>query len=115
MIKFQGPFASACVFIAINALLHFVVPVFAGFGAESQQLVIAGVVWAVLCFGLLKGWRWLGYIAFIFCLMGSIVAMAGAFGPSTVPSLLFILIVIADVSAGVLLFKALWKDPVSAS
>ncbi len=110
MLKFSGIYGTACAFIGLSVVLHLLAPIFGGLNVETQGLLIAGGLWFLVMLGLLREWRWVAYIAFIYSLIGSIAAMSGAMGPSTVPSLLYILMVLADVLAGVFLFKILWKN-----
>jgi len=66
---------------------------------------VIGLVYLAFAYGLNKQYRWLAYLCFIVMLMGSIVALAASF-----ESWAFGLIALADVSAAVLLFLALWQN-----
>ena len=91
--------------IAISGVLHWLA-IFAGpAGLSTLALLVIGLVYLVFAYGLNKQQRWLAYLCFIVMLMGSVVALAASF-----ESWAFGLIALADVSAAVLLFLALWQN-----
>lgn len=91
-----------------NVVLHAIAPIFGGLAFPVPGLLIGGVVWAVIGFGLLRQRRWLAMIAFVLALAGALVAY-GLTGTSAVPEWLTLAIVAADALIALSLFVHLWR------
>lgn len=115
MIDIRGPYRIGAIFIAISAVQHVLAFVVAGFSAIAMQLIPVGIVYLILAYGLLRGWRWMAYITFVVALIGSIVALGSVWSIGPVPGWWWALIVIADVAAVLGLFAALWRPAPSTS
>ncbi len=110
MIDVQGPYRIGALFVLVSALLHFLAPVLGGFDVRALSLMPVGALYLVVVYGLLRGWRWLAYLAFLGLFVGGIMAMAYVWTPHPVPSWMFIAIIAADWCAALALFAALWRS-----
>ena len=94
--------------LGLSGLLHIVAPFVSGFSSEGLTLVPFGLAWLLIALGLLRGMRWLAWVAFFAAISLGIVAMSSAFGFSDVPGWLYGTIAVADGLAAVTLFGHLW-------
>ena len=108
MTRTKGPMRWAGVFAAASALLHVVALVF---GGNAMTLLIYAVLYAALAFGLLRGMRWVGYIAFIVLFIGVSIALGGLWSTGPVPGWLFAAIAGFNLAAVLSLFVSLWRSP----
>lgn len=105
----NGPYRLGALFIAISAALHVFAFIVGGFSADALRLTPVGLVYALLAFGLTRGWRWLAYVAFIAMMIGGTVALGSLWAPSPVPQWWTLAIIAADWLAAAALFAALWR------
>ena len=115
MIDARGPYRLGALFVGISAIFHLVAPVFAGFGEEGTALFVVGLIYLAVAYGLMQGFRWLAYLAFIMLMVGSIFAITNIWSLSPVPGWISSAIVITDWLAVLSLFAALWKSRVPAA
>lgn len=108
-IDWRSPLQRAGVAIAVSGVLHLIAPLVSGFAAASLLLVIAGLLDLAIGEGLRRELRWLGWIAFVLMLIGSLLAWSAVGRPGPVPVWLLWLILVADLAAAGNLFMALWK------
>lgn len=111
MTKTKGAMRWAANFVGISAGLHVLALFVGGFSAEAVQLLPFAVVYAGFAYGLLQGWRWLAYVAFIVLLIGTSLAIVGIWALGDVPGWIYASIVAANLLSVVVLFAALWKAP----
>lgn len=100
----------AAIAIAISGVLHWLAILAGSVGLSTIGLVLIGLVYLAFAYGLNSQKRWLAYLCFIVILVGLVVALAASFESWT-----FGLIVLADLSAVILLFFALWQNRPQAS
>lgn len=93
-------------FVILSGLLHFVAVAF----GDATVMGIAGALYVLIGAGLTRGMRWLGYIAFIMMIFGSVFAY-GFLTTSPAPQWVLLAIIAADLLAALNLFVALWKAP----
>ncbi|WP_152544504.1 hypothetical protein [Actibacterium mucosum] len=105
--KPQGMLGWAGLFILISGILHIVAPVFTGFSAAGLQLVPIGIVYALLGWGLMRGWSRLACATYLIVLI--LVLMAFGSMGGAVPIWLTGLIIAADVAGLVALFLYIWR------
>lgn len=98
----------AALFIFVSAALHILAPVAGGLTSEALSLVPAGIVLALLALGLLRGMRWLAWLAFFVMLGAGIVALGYAAAVTWVPTWWYVAIVAADWLAAAMLLAHLW-------
>ncbi len=93
--------------VLASAVLHVLAFVVDGFTAMAGAMVVIGLVYAAIAWGLRKGWRWLAWISFFVMLFGMIAAYASA--GMGLHGWWYMAIALADLIAAILLFGALWK------
>ncbi|KNG93381.1 hypothetical protein [Pseudaestuariivita atlantica] len=106
MTDMRGPYAPAALFIALSGVLHLVALPFGAWEAFGLIFVAIAVFYAALAWGLVQGWRWVAWLAFFCMLIGGIGAFSETF--ARIPAWPHWAILLADASAAVLLFRALW-------
>lgn len=109
MTQTKGAMRWGGIFVAVSAALHAVGLIVSGFGALVMPLLVFGVVFAVLAYGLLQGRRWVAYVAFIVALMGLSFAAGNLWSLGAVPAWVFQGIFAANLLAVLALFGALWR------
>lgn len=105
----NGPYRLGALFIAVSAALHVFAFLVGGFSTDALRLIPVGLVYAVIAYGLTRGWRWLAYVAFIAMMIGGTVALGSLWTPSPVPQWWTIAIIAADWLAALALFVSLWR------
>jgi len=110
----NGPYRLGAALIAVSAALHVFAFLFGGFSADALRLIPVGFVYALLAYGLTRGWRWLAYVGFIAMMVGGTLALGSLWTPSPVPQGWTIAIIGVDWLAALALFAALWR-PAPAS
>ena len=100
---------SAAILLFVSALAH-VVALFAGPGGSVPVALVSCAVLAVLGFGLLKGLRWVAWVAFFVALADGIAAL-GAAVAATLPDPVCLAVAACDGQAALALFIALWRTP----
>ena len=115
MTRTKGAMRWGAVFIAVSAALHVLALVVGNFSSEALALLPVGIIYAGIAYGLLRGWRWLAYIAFIVVFFAMSIAISNIWAYGDVPGWLYAGIAIADGLAIVALFVALWKSPEMAA
>ena len=108
---FEGPFRTANVFLLASAILHIFAFLVGGFSGEALGLIVPGLVYLAVAYGLSRGLRWLAYLAFFGVAIGAMIAIAQIWAPGPVPGWWYILIVVADFLCVAALFAALWRSP----
>ncbi len=111
MTRIKGPLRWAAIFAAISALLHLLGLLISFVSASAVWLAPFGLIYAGFAYGLLQGWRWLGYVAFVVLLIGTSVAIGNIWALGAVPGWLFGAIAVINLLAVASLFIALWKAP----
>lgn len=106
--KPQNLMGWAGLFILISGVLHIVAPVFSGFSAAGLQLVPVGIVYALLGWGLMRGWTRLACATYLIVLILVLFAY-GSMGGNAVPVWLTGLIIAADIAGLVALFLYIWR------
>ncbi|MCH2191128.1 MAG: hypothetical protein MK188_09415 [Gammaproteobacteria bacterium] len=91
--------------IAVSGVLHWLAIFTGPAGLSTIALLAIGAVYLAFGYGLNQQKRSLAYLCFIIMLMGSVVALAASF-----ESWAFGLIAVADTSAAIFLFLALWQN-----
>ncbi|MEJ6403254.1 hypothetical protein [Yoonia sp. 2307UL14-13] len=109
MPSLSGQYGVGAFFVLISALLHLAALVFGGFSTDAIGLGVAGVVYLIIVAGLTRNMRWLAWITFFLVGIGGSVALSYVWADTTVPTWIFIGIVVADWLAALGLFVALWK------
>lgn len=83
-----------------------------GGGAQAPLLIGGAALWFLLGAGLRRGWRWVGYLAYLVGLFGGTAAMALAMdAPSQLQQMVWWGLAAAQWLAALLLFLGLWRDP----
>lgn len=104
----------AALFVLASAILHILIPFFAGFATGSLPFLAIGVAYAVIAYGLTRNTRWLAWLTFFVMLAGGIAALVLSMGVTAAPSWLYTLIMLADWAAALMLFVYLWYPKASA-
>ncbi|MEL6582608.1 MAG: hypothetical protein AAFQ36_02140 [Pseudomonadota bacterium] len=97
--------------ILLSAALHVVGVVLGSFAPSTWVLLLPAALYAVVYFGLARGWRWLAWLTFFMMLIGAAGALAEALTAVAVPAWVFWAIMATDLSAAVVLFGVLWRSP----
>lgn len=105
----------ANIFLLASAFLHIFTFLVGGFSGEALGLIVPGLIFLVVAYGLSRGLRWLAYIAFFGVAIGAIVVIAQIWPPGPVPGWWYTLIVVADILCVAALFVALWRPPERAT
>ncbi len=111
MTKTKGAMRWAANFVALSAGLHVLAVIIGGFGAAAGPLLAVAVIYAGFAYGLLRGWRWLAYIAFVVLLIGTSFAVSNIWALGDVPGWIYAGIACTNLLAVVALFGALWQSP----
>ena len=109
MFDAQGPYRIGALFIGLSGLMHLAAPLLGGFAGQAITLAGVGAIYLLIAAGLLRGWRWLAYLAFLVMLVALSAAIPGIFGQGPVPGWLFGGILVANLLAVLGLFAALWR------
>jgi len=104
----QRLFLTAGVLMLANAALHILAPLVAGFAPDAVRLIPVGVLYGLLGWGLMQGWRFLAYLVFLICLIGGVYAYM-ILAATSVPAWWMGLIVAADILVCLTLFLLLWR------
>jgi len=94
-------------FILLSAILHVVGVLLA---PSAWFLIVPAVLYVFLYTGLAREMRFVGWIAFICMLGGSVGTIVELTGSSVIETWVLWGILGADVVAGLLLFAALWEE-----
>ena len=113
MIEAKGPFSTAGRLLFLSVALHLVVIAVSG-GGYFVEMLAGAVIWAAIAYGLMRGMRWLAFIAFLLAMGGGIVAMGYGMGTFGLTSIAFLAITAVDWLAAALLFVALWRPAETA-
>lgn len=101
---------AAAILLFLSAALHLPVLALAP-QSYAPQAFVATVLWAAFGFGLLHGFRWVAYLAFLGMLAGLVFALGAAMSTFGLTSVLFWLIFVVDLVAALALFGLLWSRP----
>ncbi len=115
MTKTKGAMRWAANFVALSAGLYVLALFISRFSAEAVQLLPVAVIYAGFAYGLLRGWRWLAYIAFVVLLIGTSFAVSNIWALGDVPGWIYAGIACANLLAVAALFGALWRTPEAAA
>lgn len=99
----------AALMLQISGILHFIAPLFAGFSNDVMRMLPIGLIYLLLSWGVYRGWRWVGWIAFLILLPGAVFAFANAYSGTTIPAWIYAAITLADLLAAITLFVILWR------
>lgn len=113
MIKTTRRYRAAASLIFVLAALHVVVASFAFPDYGWRMIVVAGI-WTLLGLGLMRGWRWCAYLAFLGAIFGISVSLGSALVAVGLVAILFWLIVLTNLIAAVVLFGLLWSNRATA-
>ncbi|MEJ8561874.1 hypothetical protein QTO30_12060 [Yoonia sp. GPGPB17] len=111
MTKASGAMRWGAVFVGISAGLHVLALFVSGFSSEAMRLLPVALVYAVLAYGVLRGWRLLAYAVFLVMLIGTSFAVLGIWASGDVPQWIYSSIAASNILAAAALFAALWKAP----
>jgi hypothetical protein len=111
MTQIKGSLRWAANFAALSAGLHILALFVSGLSSEGFALLPVGVIYAGFAYGLLRGWRWLGYLVFIILLIEVSIAISNIWSFSDVPGWIYSGIALANLASATALFLALWKVP----
>ncbi len=100
----------AAIALIVSAAFHLIAPIFGGIVSQTLQLFFVGIVYLLGALGLLRGWRWLGYVMFLILIVGMAVSLYTSFAPAPLPRWLYLGIFGADLVAWLGLFVYLWKN-----
>lgn len=95
--------------VGASAVLHLAAPLVGGVSSQALTLVPIGVVYLAVVAGLMRGFRWLAYLAFLGMLAGAIIALSAVWDISPVPGWWMGLIAGMNGCAALLLMAALWR------
>jgi hypothetical protein len=112
MVK-AGNLQPAGVLMFVTAALHLIAFIPAGLHTDGLQMIPVGIVYALIGWGLLRGWRWLGYLTFLMLLVFAIVAY-GMVGNTAIPDWFMWTIIVVDLGVILTLFLALWRPSPAA-
>ena len=98
---------TAMLFFA-GAVLQAIVIVFSGF-ALFADMAPGVALWTAFALGLLRGMRWLAYIAFFACLVALVFALGHAMSTSGLTSLALWALLAVNFLAALGLFAILWR------
>lgn len=107
MTRAERNYRAAAILLFLSAALHVPVLVLA-YPTFLIQLIIAIGVWLLLGLGLLRGRRWVAYLAFVAMLAGTVSALGAAMSSFGTVALFYWLIVAVGVIAVAVLFGLLW-------
>ena len=99
---FEGQYRWGAALILLAALLYLVA---IALGGSITTFGLTAIFYALLGFGLLRGMRWLAYIAFISVFIG----LSGALLNLTSGGPLFAALAVVNGLAAIALFIALWR------
>lgn len=111
MTRKKGAMRWAGMFFFGTAILHVLALILGGFSEALTQHLVAGVIAVVCGFGLVRGQRWLGYLAFLWAFIAAIWAIGGIWSPGDVPGWLYACVTAANLIAAFALFLSLWRAP----
>lgn len=111
MTQSKGALRWGAIFAVISAGLCAIAPFLSGFSVEALLLLPAAIVFAGFAYGLLRGWRWLAYIAFMALFVGAIFAISNIWAPGAVPGWLYASFAVSSLLSVIALFAALWRTP----
>ncbi|MEL6607289.1 MAG: hypothetical protein AAFO93_00125 [Pseudomonadota bacterium] len=100
----------AAVMLIATGLWPLLTPIFTGRITDAVGVLPPLVVSGLLALGLLRGWRWVAYLAFALVLFAAVMTAAtlGARGP--VPGWFMWVYLVGLLIAAVALFRSLWAD-----
>ncbi|MCG6901338.1 MAG: hypothetical protein LJE68_01530 [Rhodobacter sp.] len=101
----------AAYLLMLAGALHVVAFVMGGFTYGRMGLAPVGLLFFVMAFGLLRGWRWLAYVTYLGVGIGASFAIKAALNPTEVANWWFYLIIAVDIAVVVVLFGFLWGHP----
>jgi len=92
----------------VSALFHFVTFLLGGMSGDALVMLIAGVVYLGIGYGLIRQVRLLACATFVIMLIGINVALANAVA-GTPPAWAYWAIVAADLAVALCLFGVIWR------
>ncbi len=107
----NNPYNMAAKWMTLCSALQITLPLVIGFNTIAYQMVVLGVLGLITGAGLLKGWRWLAYLAYIPVMVVAILAMARSFDVAGLASVWYWGIALLDLLTMLALWVALWKNP----
>ena len=112
--QFSGAYRFGAALIALSGGLHVLAPSVSGLSGAGWALVPFGAAYLAVAWGLLQGWRWLAYLAFLaFGVLGA-VALSRVWSVSDVPGWWFAIIACANWGAALALLPPLWRAKTSS-
>lgn len=114
MTRNQRLMTYAGVLMLVNAALHLLAVALGGFASDALRLAPVGMLYALIGWGLIRTVELLAYIAFLACLIGGLIAYISMYSWS-VPFWWVGLIILAHVSAAILLFLCIWRGEDTAA
>ena len=110
----SNPYAIAAIPAFASAAIHVAVLPFAP-GAETMSMIAGTVIWIALGYGLMRGSRLVGFLAFAMGLFGAVYALSAALTYDGLSALLFGLMSVADALVVAFLFPTLWRSKPAAA
>lgn len=110
MIDIGKPFGPASALLAVSAALH-IVAVVLNLGDYFIPLILGALIWVGIVFSLQRGNRLFAMLAFIAAAFGGSIALGLGLSETGAFSITLVGIAVAEWSAAVLLFGALWRNP----
>lgn len=111
MTRSNGVMRWAANFAGLSAVLHVLALPISGFSTEAWQILPVGMLYAGFAYCVMKGSRWLSYLAFFGLMIGVSFAISHIWAVSDVPGWLYAGIASANLIAVAALFAGLWKAP----
>jgi len=109
MTRTERKYHAAAILLFLSAALH--VPVqFLAFGAVWFHTIIAVGALTLLGFGLMRGLRWVAYVAFLAVLAGAVSSLGAAVASTGWVATFWWGILALDLLVGAVLFGILWSN-----
>lgn len=105
----QNLLRTAGILVLISAALNVLGYLLSGFSGGALSMIPIAVIAAAIGWALLRGWKWLAWIAFFGALAGAIIAYASTGGTSPALDWILWLIMLADLTAAGALFLHIWR------
>ena len=94
--------------MCLNAIVHAIVPLLLGFSGFSLLFLMDAIIYGLAAWGLLRGKRWLAYLAFIIGCFSAVFAFA-CLGATTVPNALLWVIILVNAAVAIASFVHIWR------
>ena len=110
MTRLERKYHAAAFVLFAGSILHLLIMVLAFDGWAIYALTMA-VIQGGAGFGLMRGWRFAGYLGFVAVLVGAVVAFGAALPGAGILAAAFWVLLVVQVLSVVLLLGLLWRNP----